>query len=131
MAVRLFVHYLNRTPEVRDMLEGWNKTLQFDLKGESPFHVDVRGERAKLAVGTADDPDLVFSAPAELFLGIITNQVDADEAFMNGKYVVEGPPGDAARFRLISERVQEHHPRTFGVLQRMAPLALRGARRAA
>lgn len=124
-ALRVFVHFLNRTPQVRDMLEGWNRTLQFNLEGEPPFYVVVENERASMGRGTADDPDLVLSAPSPLFMGIITNQVNADEAFMNKKYEVVGAPGDATRFRVLGERVQEYHPVAFGAMLKLAPLATR------
>ncbi len=124
-ALRVFVFFLNRTPQVRDMLEGWNKTLQFNLDGEAPFHVVVKDERAALGGGVAAAPDLVVTAPAPMFMGIITNQINADEAFMNKKYEVIGSPGDATRFRVLGERVQDYHPVVFGAMLKLAPLVTR------
>src|SRR2546423_1610903 len=117
-ALRIFVYFLNRTPEVENMLRGWNKTFQFDLEGEPVFHVAVRDQRAALA-------DVVFSAPSKLFLQIVTGEINADEAFLNKKYDAVGSPADVTRFRMLGERVQEYHPRPFGLLRRMGTLATR------
>jgi purine-cytosine permease-like protein len=125
LAIRVFVFFLNRTPEVRDMLEGWRKTLQFDLEGEPPFHVVVDGARAHVDRGAAPSSDVVFEAPAPLFLRMMLDTEMADEAYVNRKYEVRGAPADATRFRVLGERVQTHHPLVFGVLKKLGPVVMR------
>ncbi|GAA1878138.1 hypothetical protein GCM10009836_69380 [Pseudonocardia ailaonensis] len=125
LGIRVFVHFLNRTPQARDMLDRWDRTLQFDLEGEQPFHIEVRDEKARVHVGRARDPHVVFEAPAALFLRMMLDTAVADESYMNKKYEVHGPPADATRFRALSERVEEHHPVVFGVLRKAAPALLR------
>lgn len=125
LAIRVFVFFLNRTPQVHDMLEGWSKTLQFDLEGEPSFNIVVRDERAKVNRGPANSPDVIFSAPAKLFLRMIIDDVNADEAYINKKYEVIGQPADATRFRVLGERVQLYRPRLFALLRRLGPVAMR------
>jgi purine-cytosine permease-like protein len=125
LAIRVFVFFLNRTPEVRDMLEGWRKTLQFDLEGEAPFHVVVDGQRGRVVRGAARSPDVVFVASAPLFLRMMLDTEMADEAYVNRKYEVLGAPADATRFRVLGERVQIHHPVVFGSLRKLGPVVMR------
>lgn len=125
LAIRVFVFFLNRTPHVHDMLEGWQKSLQFDLEGEAPFHVVFDGRRARVVAGVSISPDVVFTAPAALFLKMMLDTAMADEAYVNRKYEVLGAPADATRFRVLGERVQHHHPVVFGLLKKVGPVVMR------
>ncbi|WP_051342612.1 SCP2 sterol-binding domain-containing protein [Pseudonocardia spinosispora] len=125
LGIRVFVFFLNRTPEVRDMLDHWDRTLQFDLSGEPPFHVIVEDGRARVCTGRAAESHVVFEAPAALFLRMMLDTAAADEAYVNKKYEVHGPPSDATRFRTLGERVQDHHPAVFGLLRRLGPVVAR------
>lgn len=122
LGIRVFVFFLNRTPEVRDMLDRWDRTLQFDLRGEPPFHVVVAGGRARVCSGRAASSHVVFEAPAKLFLRMMLDTAAADEAYVNKKYEVHGSPADATRFRTLAERVQGHHPAVFGLLRKVGPV---------
>ncbi|MGV9350958.1 SCP2 sterol-binding domain-containing protein [Streptomyces spiralis] len=125
LAMRIFVFFLNRTPQVHDMMEGWRKSLQFNLEGERPFHIMVDGGKARVLGSSASSPDVVFEAPARLFLQMMLDTALADEAYINKKYEVHGAPSDATRFRVLGERVQEHHPVIFGSLKKLGPVVLR------
>jgi hypothetical protein len=125
LAMRVFTYFLNRTPEVASLLEGWDKTLQFDLEGERAFHIVVEEGRARVVRGQAVNADVVIEAPAELFLTMMLDTGVADESYMNKKYEVYGPPADATRFRYLGEKVQECHPLIFKPLHKLAPIALR------
>lgn len=125
LAIRFFVHFLNRTPEVAPLLDGWDKTLQFDLEGERPFHIVIEGRKARVVRGPAANADVAIEAPAELFLTMMLDPAVADESYMNKKYEVYGPPADATRFRHLGEKVQEFHPLVFKPLHKIAPIALR------
>lgn len=125
LAMRVFVYFLNRTPQIAPLLENWNKTLQFDLEGERSFHIVVKNGSAQVVRGPAKDADLVIEAPAGLFLTMMLDTGAADEAYMNKKYEVYGAPGDATRFRHLGEKVQEYHPMIFKPLHKLAPIALR------
>lgn len=125
LAIRVFVFFLNRTPQVRDMMEGWHKTLQFNLEGEHPFHIVMDGASARVFGGSASSPSVVFEATAQLFLRMMLDTALADEAYVNKKYEVYGAPSDATRFRVLGERVQEYHPMVFGALTKLAPVVMR------
>lgn len=125
LAIRVFVFFLNRTPQVRDMMEGWHKTLQFNLEGERPFHIVMDGASARVFGGSASSPSVVFEATAQLFLRMMLDTALADEAYVNKKYEVYGAPSDATRFRVLGERVQEYHPMVFGALTKLAPVVMR------
>ncbi|MFD4640098.1 SCP2 sterol-binding domain-containing protein [Lentzea sp. NPDC058436] len=124
LAIRVFAHFLNRTPQLRDMLDRWDRTFEFRLEGERPFHLVFENGRARVAGEPARNPDVVFEAPAALFLRMMLDPALADQAYVNKKYEVHGPPPDATRFRVLGERVQDHHPRFFGVLKKSAKIVL-------
>lgn len=125
LALRVFAFFLNRTPEAKPMLEHWDRTLEFDLEGERPFHIVIENGRARVVGRAAKNPDLVIEAPADLFLRMTLDTRVADEAYMNKKYEVYGNPSDATRFRTLGELVERHHPLVFKPIHRIAPLALR------
>ncbi|MBB4683848.1 SCP2 sterol-binding domain-containing protein [Amycolatopsis jiangsuensis] len=125
LAIRVFAVFLNRTPQLRDLLDRWDRTLEFRLAGERPFHLVIENGKAGVAGHPATDPDIVFEAPAALFLRMMLDPALADEAYVNKKYEVHGPPPDATRFRVLGERVQEYHRLFFGVLKKSATIILR------
>ncbi len=125
LAIRGLAYFLNRTPQLRPMLEGWDKTLQFDLEGERPFHIVFLDGKATVHGRSASDPDVVFEAPAALFRTMMLDPALADDAYVNKKYEVHGAPADATRFRVLGERVQEYHPRVLRPLMKVARTVLR------
>ena len=126
LAIRMFAFFVNRTPDLRPLLEGWDRTLQFDLEGEGPFHIVFRDGMATVLGRAASDPDVVFEAPAPLFRRMMLDPALADDAYVNKKYEVHGAPADATRFRVLGERVQECHPLVFRPLTKVARFVLRG-----
>src|SRR5262249_14189552 len=125
LALRVFVYFLNRTPEMKDLLTGWNKTFQFNLEGEPPFYIVLRDGRATLAQGAITDADAVVSAPSALFFQILVKKVSADEAFMNKKYQIHGSPTDVTRLRFLGEKVEAYHSRAFDFLFKLEPVTTR------
>lgn len=126
LAIRVLAYFVNRTPEIQPLLEGWNKTLQFDLDGERPFHIVFHDGRATVHGRSAAEADVVFEAPAAMFRSMMLDPARADDAYMNKKYEVHGAPADATRFRVIGEKVQENHPLVLRPLTHVAQVVLKG-----
>jgi len=119
--VRTVVWYANRTSEVKELLEGWESIIQFDIKGEKPFHVICKDNKVKLVAGKHEKPDVSIQTDSDTFYKmIITNEIDPDEAFQSKKYQVYGTVVDAIKFRRLGEMVLNSHRMTFSFLKKFS-----------
>jgi putative sterol carrier protein len=71
---------------------GLEAVYQFDLSGKEAFqaHLQISGERCTYHEGPAAAPGIVIRTPGEVWLAIATGELDGQQAFMSGKYSVEG-----------------------------------------
>jgi putative sterol carrier protein len=72
------------------MPDGFAGVAKFVIEGEGALMIDGNGVRAG-----DDTADVTLTASAETFQGIMTGDVDATAAFMQGKLSVEGDMGMA------------------------------------
>ena len=72
------------------MPDGFAGVAKFVIEGEGALMIDGNGVRAG-----DDAADVTLTASAETFQGIMTGDVDATAAFMQGKLSVEGDMGMA------------------------------------
>jgi multimeric flavodoxin WrbA/putative sterol carrier protein len=72
--------------------QGLETAYQFDVSGEETFqaHLKIRGETCSYHEGPAPAPGIVIRTPGEVWLAIAQGQLDGQQAFMAGKYTVEG-----------------------------------------
>jgi multimeric flavodoxin WrbA/putative sterol carrier protein len=71
---------------------GLDAVYQFDVSGAEPFqaHLAVRGETCTYHEGPAATPSIVIHTPDDVWAAIASGKLDGQQAFMNGKYTVEG-----------------------------------------
>lgn len=71
---------------------GLAAVYQFDLTGNDPFqaYLSISGQTCSYHDGLADKPDIVIHAPGDVWMAIARGEVDGQQAFMSGKYTVEG-----------------------------------------
>ena len=124
-AIQLLSRYVQSTPAVVTLAEGWSSLIQFELIGEDPFFVQFDGMSAAFHEGNAANPDVVLSGRSDLFFDVISGKLDPDEAFMMKKYALQGSVVDAMKFRRISELVEASHKSTFSVLKTFGKIAFR------
>lgn len=67
---------------------GFSGTAKFVIEGEGALIVDGTGVRAG-----DDDADVTLTADRETFEGILSGDVNATAAFMQGKLAVDGDMG--------------------------------------
>ncbi|MCF8145199.1 MAG: SCP2 sterol-binding domain-containing protein [Deltaproteobacteria bacterium] len=75
-----------------DAAEGVSAVYQFEMSGPETFvaHLRIEDGTCTYADGPAQSPGVVVKSPSDVWLAISTGQMDGQEAFMSGKYQVEG-----------------------------------------
>jgi multimeric flavodoxin WrbA/putative sterol carrier protein len=72
--------------------EGLNAIYQFEIYGEEEFtgHLRMINGSCTYQEGAADKPDLIIKTPAYVWLKISRGELKGQQAFMEGRYKVEG-----------------------------------------
>ena len=71
---------------------GLEAIYQFEISGEENFtaHLKISKGTCTYHEGPADHPDVIVKTPAEVWLAISKGELDGQQAFMSGRYQVEG-----------------------------------------
>jgi multimeric flavodoxin WrbA/putative sterol carrier protein len=82
------------------MPQGFNKDesksleaiYQFEINGDENFtaHLNISRGNCSYHDGPADDPGVIIKTPADVWLAISRGELDGQQAFMSGRYQVEG-----------------------------------------
>lgn len=72
--------------------QGLEAVYQFDVSGKETLqaHLKISGEKCTYHEGPAAAPGVVIRTPGEVWLAIAADELDGQQAFMSGKYSVEG-----------------------------------------
>ncbi len=72
--------------------EGLSAVYQFEVQGDETFvaHLRIAGGACTFHEGPADKPDLTIKTPADVWLKISKGELNGQQAFMDGRYKVEG-----------------------------------------
>lgn len=75
--------------------DGLETIYQFEVNGEENFsaYLNIRAGECTFHEGAADDASVVIKTPASVWLAVSRGEMDGQQAFMNGKYTVEGDLG--------------------------------------
>lgn len=79
---------------------------QFDVSGKEPFqaHLKISGESCSYHEGPAAAPGIVIHTPDDVWMDIAGGDLDGQQAFMSGKYTVEGDLSLLLKLRLLFPR---------------------------
>jgi putative sterol carrier protein len=71
---------------------GLEAVYQFDVTGNDPFraYLKIGGETCSHHEGLADKSDIVIHTPGDVWMAVARGELDGQQAFMSGKYTVEG-----------------------------------------
>lgn len=95
----------NEIPEIKEMMTGWNKIIQFDVEGEGDFFIKFENGVASFHIGRNDNPDVTLKGSEEVFYKMLSGELDPTKAFFARKYKIEGSMGDAIKFGRIGSAV--------------------------
>jgi len=75
-----------------DAAEGLDTVYQFEISGDEAFvaHLRIVDNTCTYADGPADHPGVVVKSPSDVWLAISKGELDGQQAFMSGKYTIEG-----------------------------------------
>ena len=103
---RYFAEHANGIRKAREMMNGWNRIVQFSLDGEDPFYLEFSGGAVMLHDGTHGKPDLTLKGTNEVFYKLMTGKLDRMRAILLGQISFHGSVKDAARFADIGDEVR-------------------------
>jgi putative sterol carrier protein len=71
---------------------GLEAIYQFEISGKENFtaHLKISKGTCTYHEGPADNPGVIIKTPADIWLAISKGELDRQQAFMSGKYKVEG-----------------------------------------
>jgi putative sterol carrier protein len=72
--------------------EGLSATYQFQVIGSEDFvaYLQIKDGECTFHKGQTDSPSVVIETPADVWLAIAKGEMNGQQAFMSGKYQVEG-----------------------------------------
>jgi putative sterol carrier protein len=72
--------------------KGFSAVYQFEISGPEEFvaHVNIADGTCTYVDGPAEKPNVVVKSPADVWLGVSKGELDGQQAFMSGRYQVEG-----------------------------------------
>lgn len=103
---RYFAERANELPKVKEMMNGWDRVLQFRLDGEDSFYLTFSAGTVAFSDGTHGKPDLTLKGPEDVFYRLMTGELDRIKAFMVGQFKFDGPLKDAVKFADIGDAVR-------------------------
>jgi multimeric flavodoxin WrbA/putative sterol carrier protein len=79
----------------QEAAQGLTATYQFEVSGTEQFtaHITIDQGQAACHDGPAPNPNVIVKTPAEVWLAVARGELDGAQAFMTGKYRVEGDLG--------------------------------------
>lgn len=71
---------------------GLEAIYQFEISGEENFtaHLKISKGNCTYHEGPADHPNVIVKTPADVWLAISKGELNGQQAFMSGRYQVEG-----------------------------------------
>ncbi len=108
--MRLLILLANRNSSARSFMTDWasagHRTIEFDLRGEPRFHIQIKNGKALFRKGGAERPNVILRGRGSLFARMLDGTVDPDAAYSSQKFDILGSIDDAVRFRYIADLVQ-------------------------
>jgi len=105
--LKILVDISNKSDDIKEEVEGWDRTFQFKVADKLKAWLSVKDGQFTSGLGDAASPDITLEMTDSNGPGIITGDIDATSAYMSGDLKVIGPLPDAVKFRTIVDMVRE------------------------
>ncbi|QHS22706.1 SCP2 sterol-binding domain-containing protein [Virgibacillus sp. MSP4-1] len=82
-------------------VEGVNAVYQFDLEGEEPYQLVLRGDDSYAKQGTDEEADCTLKMNTDDFKALSEGNLNGTQAFMSGRLKIKGNMGLALKLQDI------------------------------
>ena len=104
--VKKLVELCNEDEEVKNLLKGWNGTIQYILNGEE-FYVKYYDDgTSEFFEGKADSANFTVIASPDYWLDVLKGREDPVMGFMQGKYKIEGNFMEAQKLASVLKKFE-------------------------
>jgi putative sterol carrier protein len=78
-------------------------TIQFEVTGKQPgqWYLSIENGKCTYHERKTDNPTLTIQTPSEVWLAVANNEIDGQQAFMEGKYTAQGDMGLLMRLKSL------------------------------
>jgi putative sterol carrier protein len=102
-----FVRLANEVAEAKNLMTGWDRTVQFIIEGEDNFYIKTEGGKASFNLGEHESPSVTLKGPEEVFYKMLTGELDQTRAYFAKQYSIQGSMGDAMKFGRLGPMVRK------------------------
>ena len=100
-----FVEQASKNEEVKGIITGWDRIVQFIVDGDDDFYIETKGGTISFNVGVHESPNVTLKGPEEVFYKMLTRELDQTRAYFAKQYTIQGSMSDAMKFGRIGTAV--------------------------
>jgi len=96
-----FVEQASKNAEVKGIITGWDRIVQFIVAGDDNFYIETKGGTISFNLGVHKSPHVTLKGPADVFAKMLSRELDQTRAYFAKQYTIEGSMSDAMKFGRI------------------------------
>jgi putative sterol carrier protein len=96
-----FVEQAGKSAEVKGLITGWDRVVQFIVDGDDDFYIETKGGTISFKLGVHAAPHVKLKGSEEVFHKMLTRELDQTRAYFAKQYTIEGSMSDAMKFGRI------------------------------
>ncbi|MBI9046646.1 MAG: SCP2 sterol-binding domain-containing protein [Anaerolineaceae bacterium] len=97
--LKLLCEIGNTNEAVKKIVQGWNRTISFNILELGSFWIRIRNSSFSSGMGNVDTAHIVLSLSQELAVSMFKGEIKPGQAFMNGQLQFEGNFSDIHIFQ--------------------------------
>ena len=105
--LQLFTQLGNSSRDIQEESTAYTKRIQFLCPGDVQFYIRFDNGKISASMGTIDHPELTFEMTPPIALGLLSCEIDATDAYLQGDLKIHGSMTDAIKFCLMVEMLRE------------------------
>ncbi len=96
-----FVDQAGKSDEVKGLITGWDRVVQFIVDGDDDFYIETKGGTISFNLGVHESPNVTLTASEDVFYKMLTRELDQTKAYFAKQYTIKGSMSDAMKFGRI------------------------------